>query len=174
MKKYFKIPLLILLVIFILLQFFRPTKNKSVGPQANNIKSLVEIDNATDKILTKACYDCHSNNTNYAWYAEIMPVGWFLNNHIKEGKQHFNFDEFATYKPKKALHKLEEVAETVKEGSMPLKSYTIIHKDAKLSDQEKVIIEKWAINAQVSLKAKYLQDSLAGKTTIIAPTSSKK
>jgi Haem-binding domain len=159
MKKYFKIGFLVLLAIFVLIQFIRPTKNKAEGIQANNIKKLVTIDATVDKILTKACYDCHSNNTNYPWYAKIMPVGWLLSNHVKEGKQHFNFDEFATYKPKKALHKLEEIDETVTDGSMPQKGYTFMHKDAKLTPEEKNTLTQWAKNAQISLKAKFAVDS---------------
>jgi hypothetical protein len=163
MKKYFRIGFLVLLAIFVLIQFIRPTKNKADGVQVNNIKKLIAIDANTDKILAKACYDCHSNKTAYPWYAEIMPVGWFLSNHVKEGKQHFNFDEFATYKPKKALHKLEEIGETVTEGSMPLSSYTITHKDAKLTPEEKNTIAQWAKTAQTNLKAIYEKDSIAIK-----------
>jgi cytochrome c551/c552 len=161
---------LILLAIFGILQLFRPSKNKAEGAQANNINTVVAVNEAEDKLLRKACYDCHSNNTTYNWYAEIMPVGWFLNNHIKEGKKHFNFDEFATYKPKKALHKLEEIAETVGNGSMPLKSYLIMHNEAKLSEAERKTIIDWAENSKKLLTEKYK----ASGTVIDEPKSQNK
>lgn len=63
--------------------------------------------------------------------------------HVNSGKKHFNFDEFDTYPKEKKLHKLDEVAETVRSGEMPLTSYTVIHYDAKLSDAEKSKIEQW-------------------------------
>ncbi len=97
-------------------------------------------------IMEKACYDCHSNNTDYPWYANIQPVGFWLNDHIKEGKGELNFSEFLTYSPKKAHHKMEEVIEQVKEEEMPLNSYTWVHTDAKLTPEERVELTAWADN----------------------------
>lgn len=97
-------------------------------------------------ILDKACYDCHSNNTRYPWYANVQPVAWWLNSHVEEGKGEINFDEFLTYPAKKARHKMEEVNEMVKEGEMPLNSYTWVHKEAVLSQSEKLAIANWAVS----------------------------
>ncbi len=155
MKKYFKIGFLVLLAILVVLQFFRPTKNISPGVQANSITNLVAIPTDVNAILQKACYDCHSNNTKYPWYAEVMPVGYFLANHVKDGKRHFNFDEFATYKPKRALKKLDEVAEETEHGAMPMDNYTWLHKEAKLTVPEKNAVINWAKTAQTSLQTKY-------------------
>jgi hypothetical protein len=155
MKKYFKIGFLVLLVILVVLQFFRPTKNISSGVQANSITNLVSLPTDVNAIFQKACYDCHSNNTKYPWYAEVMPVGYILANHVKDGKRKFNFDEFATYKPKRALKKLEEVADETEHGEMPLDNYTWLHKDAKLTDAEKKAIIDWAKTAQTTLLEKY-------------------
>jgi hypothetical protein len=96
--------------------------------------------------LEKACYDCHSNNTVYPWYANVQPVGFWLDDHVNEGKGELNFDEFLTYPPKKARHKMEKVVEEVKEGGMPLDSYTWIHKNALLTPEEKTEITAWADN----------------------------
>jgi hypothetical protein len=155
MKKYFKIGFLVLLGILLIMQFFRPKKNIDNNVQVNNITKVAAIPTEVNAIFQKACYDCHTNNTKYPWYAEVMPVGWFLANHVKEGKQHFNFDEFATYKPKKALHKLEEVAETVEKNEMPMNSYTKIHKEAQLTDSEKKLLIDWANTTRETLKVKY-------------------
>jgi hypothetical protein len=94
-------------------------------------------------ILKTSCYDCHSNNTNYPWYNKIQPVNWWLADHINEGKEELNFDEFNAYSTKKKLHKLDEVIETIKDNEMPLKSYTLIHSNAKLSENDKQEIEAW-------------------------------
>jgi hypothetical protein len=91
-------------------------------------------------ILTTSCYDCHSYNTNYPWYANIAPVSWWLKNHINEGREHLNFSEWSTYSAKKADHKLEECMEEVEEGEMPLSSYTITHQDAKLTKEQKDVL----------------------------------
>lgn len=99
-------------------------------------------------LLKTSCYDCHSNNTAYPWYSNIQPVKWWLADHVNSGKRHLNFDEFNTYTKEKKLKKLDEVAETVKEGEMPLSSYTIIHHNAKLSSTDKSEIEKWVVQVK--------------------------
>jgi Haem-binding domain len=159
MKRYFKIGLLILLGIFLVMQAFRPQKNIQKGVQANNITKLVPVPNDVQKILEKACNDCHTNNTKYPWYAEIMPVGWILNNHVVDGKKHINFDEYTTYKAKIAIHKLEEVAEQVEQNKMPMDNYISMHKEAKLSEAEKKRLIEWANRSKDSLKIVY-KDSI--------------
>ncbi|MFM8485102.1 MAG: heme-binding domain-containing protein, partial [Bacteroidota bacterium] len=83
-------------------------------------------------VLKPACYDCHSNQTRYPWYAGIQPVAWWLAEHVNDGKRHLNFDEFTTRKIAVQNHKLEEIIEMVKEEEMPLGSYTWTHADARL------------------------------------------
>ncbi len=136
--------LLVLLALLVIIQFIRPAKNQSSGKSSNDISAVYTVPADVQTILDKACADCHSNNTSYPWYNNIQPVGWWLANHVNEGKRELNFSEFATYNPKKQHHKLEEVIETVKEGEMPLNSYTWIHKEAVLSEQEKLTLSQWA------------------------------
>ncbi|MEY3874712.1 MAG: hypothetical protein RL363_1433, partial [Bacteroidota bacterium] len=107
-----------------------------------------------------ACADCHSNKTAYPWYASIQPAAFWLADHVKEGKREFNFNEFAGYRIAKQNHKLEEVIEQIKEGEMPLYSYTLIHRDAKLTDAEKATLINWCQNIMDTLKATYPADSL--------------
>ncbi len=134
----------ILLAALVIIQFFRPERNTASGAQTNAIANKYAVPANVNGILQKACNDCHSNNTVYPWYANIQPVAWWLADHVNEGKGELNFDEFLTYSPKKAHHKMEEVIEMVKEGEMPLNSYTIIHRNANLSQEEKVAITDWA------------------------------
>lgn len=136
--------LLGLLAILLILQFVRPSRNIAEGDQPNHISKKYAVPANVASILDKACNDCHSNNTRYPWYANIQPVGLWLQDHVKEGKGELNLDEFMTYSPKKAHHKMEEVIEMVKEKEMPLESYTWIHKDADLTDQERVELSTWA------------------------------
>lgn len=149
MKKVF----IILAVIVLAIQFFRPEKNTSTGVNENHISKKYATPDDVKLILDKACNDCHSNNTHYPWYASIQPVAWWLDHHIEEGKGEINFDEFLTYPPKKARHKMEEVNEMVKEGEMPLNSYTWIHKDAVLSKDEKLSIANWAVSTMKLIEA---------------------
>ncbi len=152
--------LLVLLVIFIVIQFIHPKKNINEGQQANNIEVKYAVPADVKNVLQKACYDCHSNNTTYPWYNNIQPVAWFLAKHVKDGKKELNFDEFVNTPLRRQYHKLEEVEEQVKEGEMPLKSYTIIHKDAVLTDTEKNALYAWVASTRSAMEAAYPIDSL--------------
>lgn len=144
-----------LLVILVVIQFIRPEKNISEVPGENDIRVKHHVPATVMSVMKRACYDCHSNNTDYPWYAHIQPLGWWLNHHIEEGKEHLDFSEFATYSNKKAAHKLEEVVEMVEEGEMPLESYTLIHKDAVLNERERELLIDWAneVRSKYSVEA---------------------
>ena len=86
--------------------------------------------------MKAACYDCHSNKNVYPWYTYVQPVGWYVKNHIEEGKEHLNFSEFGNYTAEKQAHKLEESYELIEKGEMPLSSYTLIHKEAVLTTEQ--------------------------------------
>jgi peptidoglycan hydrolase CwlO-like protein len=136
--------MLALLVILIIIQFIRPEKNVSAEIVTDRDLSKVHpVPENVHQLLIKKCYDCHSNNTVYPWYNNIQPVAWWLANHVNEGKGELNFSEFSTYDKKKADHKLEELAEVVEDGSMPLKSYTLLHPETKVSEDERKTIIGW-------------------------------
>jgi hypothetical protein len=160
MKKFFKTLGWILLLALVAIQFFHPKKNIHEGEQANTIAKQHAIPDDVKVIMKKACNDCHTNNTVYPWYSKIQPVHWWLNNHILEGKGHLNFDEYSDKRLRYQYHKLEEVIEQVKEGEMPLKSYTWTHKDAILTDEEKNKLIAWAEGAIKNMEAQYPIDSL--------------
>jgi hypothetical protein len=160
MKKFFKRLFLLLLLVFIVIQFFRPAKNISTGISANDITTKYTIPEDVQTALKTACYDCHSNNTKYPWYNNIQPVAWWLADHVNEGKRELNFSEFASYKIGRQYRKLESLNKEIKDGEMPLGSYTLIHKDAILSDQQKLSIANWVTSVRDSIKAHYPEDSL--------------
>lgn len=155
----FKKLLLTLFVILLVLQAFRPEKNIS-GNKENDISSLYPVPENVEQILVKACKDCHSNSTVYPWYAEVQPIAWWLDDHVKDGKKHLNFNEFASYRLAKQYHKLEEVFDEVKGGEMPLESYTFVHRDAKLTDEERTILMDWSVAVRDTMKARFPADSL--------------
>ncbi len=159
----FKKIMLVLLAALVVIQFIHPKKNKAEGPQPNYIGNAFNIPAEVKTILAKACNDCHSNNTRYPWYANFQPIHWWLNKHIKEGKKHINYDEYTNRPLRYQYHKMEETIEMVKDGEMPLNSYTWTHKDAKLTAEEKAKITGWAQSVMDSMKAKYPIDSLIRK-----------
>lgn len=148
-----------LLVILLLLQAYRPAKNDS-NKIDNDISKSYAVPDDVKQILAKACNDCHSNNTTYPWYNNIQPVGIWLANHVNDGKRHLNFNEFNSYQIARQFKKLDECIEEIKEGEMPLESYTWIHKESKLNDQEKQKLFDWCTSVRDSIKARYPADSL--------------
>lgn len=163
LKKIFKRTFQILLLAFIVIQFFRPAKNKAEGISNNDISKIYAVPADVQAILKTSCYDCHSNNTVYPWYAEIQPAAWWLADHIKEGKKELNFSEFASYRIGRQYRKLEEVNKEVKENEMPLESYLWIHKNAKLSNEQRLILVNWVTAVRDTIKANYPADSLVRK-----------
>jgi hypothetical protein len=131
-------------IVLIAIQFVRPAHNISSQILATDISKTVKISDSVQAVLKKACYDCHSNNTDYPWYSNIQPVGWFLANHVSEGKRHLNFSEFGSYTQRRQSSKLNDVANEVQDGGMPLSSYKLMHKNARLTADEKRLIINWA------------------------------
>jgi hypothetical protein len=136
--------LIIAIGLLIIIQLIIPERNISSASFPNDISTQYVVPANVKQVLEKACDDCHSNNTNYPWYTNIQPVGWWLQHHVNEGKRELNFNEFVGYPLKKQDHKMEELIKTVKEGEMPINSYTWTHKNAKLSEQEKELLLNWA------------------------------
>ena len=160
MKKTLKTVLLVLLIAFIAIQFIRPAKNADEEIAANQITAIHQVPGDVQQILKVSCNDCHTNTTYYPWYSKIQPAAWFLNDHIVEGKRELNFSVFATYPAFRRYKKFKEIGEEVKNGDMPLVSYTILHRNAVLNANQKLLLENWAANAMKEMETQYPADSL--------------
>lgn len=142
--KIIKKLLIILLVAFVIAQFFGPEKNE--GDLATIDAFLADTNPPEDvkAILKESCFDCHSDVTRYPWYNNITPVNYWLAEHVADGKKHFNVSAWQDYSVKKKDHKLEELIEMVEEKEMPLDSYTWTHSEANLTDAQRNSIMDWA------------------------------
>lgn len=159
MRKFIRYTLIGFAIIFIILQFFRSDKNQS-GDTNKDISTLYAMPEPVKQILATACNDCHSNKTVYPWYSNIQPVAWWLNDHVEEGKGELNFNTFASYRIYRQYHKMDKLIEEVEEEEMPLSSYTLIHRNAILDDNQKNELITWAKGIQQQIKATYPPDSL--------------
>ena len=119
-----------------------------------DISNRVPIPPLVDTLLKKCCYDCHSNNTYYPWYANVQPMGWILNRHIQKGKMELNFNAFGSYSTRRQQSKLKSIAGQVNDNVMPLASYILMHKNAKLSKEDKALITDWAIKSIETITTK--------------------
>lgn len=124
----------------VVIQFFPIILNESNYVPQSDFMVENQVPATIKNRLQVSCYDCHSNNTDYPWYSKIQPAAWFLEDHIQEGKDELNFNEWATYSDRRKNSKLRSIISQIEEDKMPLDSYTLIHKDAILSDEDKRMI----------------------------------
>ncbi|MCB9315099.1 MAG: heme-binding domain-containing protein [Lewinellaceae bacterium] len=136
-----------LLGILVVIQFMRPNRTNPPVDPALDIQQVLQPPADVYAILKDACYDCHSNETQYPWYSQIAPVSWWLVNHIEEGREHLNFSTLGTLALEDRAEIMEEAAEAVQKGEMPLSSYTWTHPAARLSATQRDLVVTW-LNTQ--------------------------
>ena len=140
------------LILFLLIQLYQPARNLDYGQDLTaNFTKVYSVPKNVKNILRTSCYDCHSNYTNYPWYSYIQPARFFMESHIKEGKENLNFSEWGNYSNRKQNNKLDRIAKQIKSNEMPLSSYTMIHKNATLSATQKKEIINWISQLKDSL-----------------------
>ncbi|WP_338359681.1 heme-binding domain-containing protein [Yeosuana marina] len=135
--KIVKIIVFVLLVVFVGIQFIKTPRNQSDIVPKTDFMLVNDVPKGIGNKLQISCYDCHSNNTVYPWYSKIQPGAWFMENHIKNGKEELNFNEWDSYSNRRKKSKLKSIINQIKDNEMPLLSYTLIHRDAKLSENTK-------------------------------------
>lgn len=123
--------------ILVVIQFFPIDKTNPTTDKTKTFEAIAQPNSEVLYIMKKACYDCHSNNTDYPWYTNIAPLSWWIKEHINEGREHVNYSEWGNYSASKQAHKIEETIEVVEEKEMPMLSYWLVHWDAKLTDNER-------------------------------------
>lgn len=141
-------------IILLIIQFIQPAKNQSAQTPATDISKVLVIPDSVQVILKKACFDCHSNNTKYPWYSHIQPVSWYLANHITKAKKELNFSEFGRYPARRQQNKLEAIANEINDNGMPLPSYRLLHKAARLDQVEKELLTNWVKHSEESIAVK--------------------
>jgi hypothetical protein len=121
---------------------FIPTTRESQEDQVNAVHIQEVVDPKVGAILERSCADCHSNQTRWPWYSNIAPVSWILSSHVSKGRAKLNFSEW-TGEPQSTNARME-ICDAVSNGSMPLRGYTLLHRDARLSEPDIDLICSWA------------------------------
>ena len=140
-----------LLVGLVGIQFFPTSLNQSDTIPTSDFMVVNNVPKEVERIITTSCYDCHSNNTEYPWYNKLQPVAWFLEDHVAHGKEELNFNEWADYSTRRKNSKLKSINSQIEDEEMPLWSYTLIHREAELSEDEKKIVLDWVSKLKDSL-----------------------
>lgn len=144
---------LALAVVFISMQFIQPARNRSGQALPTDFARTFSIPANVEGIFQNACYDCHTNNTNYPWYSNIQPMAWIMANHINNGKAKLNFSDFCSNTTRKQISKLKEVSSQIKDDEMPISSYKAMHKKANLTKEERNLLMDWVNKIADSLSA---------------------
>ncbi|CAN5486156.1 heme-binding domain-containing protein [soil metagenome] len=143
MKRGLKIGLITLVVLFLIIQFIPRNYNQQGVTAANDLTQIIPVPENVGLLLKRSCYDCHSDHTDYPLYSWLQPIRLMMDRHVSKGKEELNFNEFGTYSARKQRSKIRAIGEILEEGSMPLSSYTIIHRNAILSKEDKVLLLNW-------------------------------
>lgn len=143
---------LLIVVVFVGIQFVPTTYNLSDTLLESDISNTFDIPIEIQTLIENSCYDCHSNNTYYPWYNTIQPVSWMMERHIKNGKKELNFSEFGSYSKRRKKSKIKSIINQIKDDEMPLSSYTLLHRNAILSESDKLLIINWIEQQNYSLK----------------------
>jgi hypothetical protein len=145
-KKYIKWWLFTISGIFIAAQFFQPDRDRPV-PLSETDLLKIEMGDSLVGIISSGCYDCHSNQTEYPWYAYVVPLAHMINRHVQDGKKALNFSLWEGYSRSQKVAHLSEICEVVAENEMPLRMYRFLHKEARLDDPHKELICTWSERA---------------------------
>jgi lysozyme family protein len=131
------------------MQFFNPSlKNPPVQP-GHDLLATNPPPPEVATLLRQACYDCHSNETRWPWYAHVAPVSWWIVGHMKEARDDLNFSEWPHGDTYVAGDQLGRIGEQVQSRKMPLPSYTWLgmHSEARLNEEQRGRILKWTEQA---------------------------
>ncbi|STD03939.1 heme-binding domain-containing protein [Elizabethkingia anophelis] len=127
----------LVVAIVLVIQVIPVERNVSTVPAGQSFERTEKVPANVAAILKVSCYDCHSNNTRYPWYSELQPGAWFMAQHIKKGRDELNFDEFNNYSKRRKKAKIKSIISQIEKDEMPLKSYRMMHGNARLSADEK-------------------------------------
>ena len=86
----------------------------------------------TRAMVKRVCFDCHSNETVWPFYARIAPSSWLVTRDVVQARNAMNFSEWDT----KSLE-VDEISQVINEGEMPPGQYLLLHPEARLSEAEK-------------------------------------
>ena len=149
-----KIVLAIIGILF-LIQFIRIDQTNLKIDEGEDFSSDQSIPENIRIIVKRSCYDCHSNETKYPWYANVAPVSWWIKGHINDARKSINFSEWGNYSNEEKARKLMNSVAYIKPDQMPLSSYVSQHPEAKLTIKEKKIVMDWMKEEAEKLNQNY-------------------
>jgi hypothetical protein len=108
------------------------------------VQSEIQAPDSVMTILKRACYDCHSNQTNWPWYSYLAPASWFVVRHVNHGRGDLNFSEWPAFDFEAQELTMSDIHEQIEHEEMPLSSYLLLHPGARLTGDDRRILLHWA------------------------------
>jgi hypothetical protein len=144
MQKPVKVALIVVVVSLVGIQLIRPDRTNPPVDAGHTINNQLQTPPEVTRILERSCHDCHSNQTTWPWYSNVAPVSWLVADDVSEGREHMNFSEWSQYDRAEAADLVGNICKWTSRGKMPLPSYLLIHRDAKLSPQDVKALCDWS------------------------------
>ena len=144
--------LFILLGSFAIIQLWQVEKNNGRRDVPGDLlKQHQSIPDTIASTIVSACYDCHSDQTIYPWYAYAAPFSWIIGQHISNGKEAMNFSYFGALDRKQKIAVLNAICEVITDSTMPPSNYVMLHKEAVLDTEMIAAICDWADEAAMDI-----------------------
>jgi hypothetical protein len=153
-RKILKWAVIAIALLFVGAQFVPTGMSNPPVDQSRIMESRLRVTPEVGAILARSCNDCHTQQTRYPWYSKVAPFSWLLASHIKEGRDHLNFSDWAGYDAEEQDLFLQNICRITRHGSMPISSYLYIHRDAKLSQADVQTLCDWTNAERDKLNAK--------------------
>ncbi len=144
MRKWWKRIRLWVLVLLVLAQFVPLKRTNPPFDPAKTIYALHAVPANVQAVFQRSCKDCHSNETHWPWYSHVAPVSWVVVHDVNEARRMMNLSEWGAYPERKKRSRLEAICEQMDSGEMPDSKYTLIHRDARLTEEERKAVCAWA------------------------------
>jgi len=151
MRKKLKWIVLILILIFIGLQFTTPVHTNPTFDETNSLQGSATVPADVSALFARSCNDCHSNKTNWRWYTYVAPVSWFTVGHVNDARAELNFSEWGRYGARLKETRLKAICAECQNGNMPLASYALVHREVRLSPDEVKRICDWSAEERTRL-----------------------
>ncbi|MDQ2855891.1 MAG: heme-binding domain-containing protein [Acidobacteriota bacterium] len=152
--KVLKWLVLVVVIVFVVIQFKRPARTNPPVNEAQTIYAQTQMTPQVSAILERSCRDCHSNKTVWPWYTNVSPISWFIVDHVNEGRRNLNISEWTQYDKNRQGRKLQQICDQVTDGSMPLSTYTPLHRGSKPSPEDVKTLCAWTEAERARLDGK--------------------
>ena len=150
MNRIVKRALVVFGAALVVVQFVGPARTNPVTDPAKALQRKAPIPPEVGAILTRSCRNCHSNETVWPWYSYVAPVSWAVIRDVNEGREHLNLSDWS-HTSEEGAALLDTMCRAARRGTMPIKSYTWIHRSAVLSDADKKALCRWTADTADAL-----------------------